>query len=297
DSDQAGYKAAGRAFAELARVNLVARAVSMPPGQDPDSILKGEGGVEAFRALLAEARDFLDFQIDHESAELDLHSLRDRMQFAQTLAESVALIGDRMLQDAAIHKVASRLGIPAQEFRQHVAEAVKQAPRRGEARAARDHPSPDKVKSAPIRISNNTVTYLCQLLLTDSDARRWLVNSASMEILEDIPETTLLAKIWNVAIDVEDPASVVSFLSTLEPPEETFLSHLVHEPVPASGADAARNAFRKLQRTAIENRIAEKSSLLRRPDLSPEDIFALQKELLDLQGRLTDVAPFATNSG
>ncbi|MFV1993934.1 MAG: DNA primase [Verrucomicrobiales bacterium] len=296
DSDQAGYKAAGRAFGELARVNLVARAVSMPPGQDPDSILKGVDGVATFRALLDDARDFLDFQIDHESAGLDLHSLRDRMQFAQTVAQSVALIGDRMLQDAAIHKVASRLGIPAPEFRLHVMEAAKHATRRGRTRATRGQPSPDTEKSAPIRISNNTVTYLCQLLLTDSEARSWLMNSASVEIFESIPETALLTKIWDAAIDVEEPASVVSFLSTLEPPEETFLSHLLHQPVPASGASAARDAFTKLKRTAIENRIAEKSSLLRRPNLSREDIFSLQKELLDLQGRLTDISPFAAKS-
>ena len=37
DADGAGYKAAGRAFRELARAGVFVRAADLPPGQDPDS--------------------------------------------------------------------------------------------------------------------------------------------------------------------------------------------------------------------------------------------------------------------
>ncbi len=300
DSDPAGLKAAERTFTELAKADLVARVVTMPPGEDPDSLITSRGA-DAFRTLLDDARDFLDFQIDHKSSTLDLESLRDRVRFAHEIASTVALINDRILQDAAIQKVASRLGIPAQEFREYVAREVREHKRHGgrvrrgeQRRAGVEAPSPE---SGPLEVNNPAVSLLCQLLLTSAEARAWVLENDSPEILKDIADSDVLSKVWNADIRVDDSSSVGAFLTGLSPAEETFLSGLIHQPAPGGGAGTARDCLRSLKRRGIENKLREKISQLKRPNLSTDDIHRLQKEVLDLKSSLNDIAPFVPESG
>lgn len=292
DSDSAGFKAADRAFGELAKVDLIPRVAEMPTGEDPDSIIKA-GGVAQLKSILENAKEFLDFQIDHKGAALDLDSLGDRMQFARDVADSVALVGNKMLREYAIHKVASRLGIPAQEFR----DTVHAASRKNSGETRRTVATPDRTVSgppaAPIQIRNQTVLYLCKALLTDPGVRARLLETESSDLLKEIPETRLLTKIWNAAFDAGNPASVASFLATLPPPEESFLSNLLHEHIPEPDDDSIYEWLQKIRIRSLENRLEEKKSVLNRPGLSPAEKMKLLKEVLDLKTRLTDISPFA----
>src|SRR5438477_7127157 len=61
DADRAGQKAAERSLASLLAENLLVRVAEMPPGEDPDSMIRGNGA-EAFRERITAAKDFFDFQ-------------------------------------------------------------------------------------------------------------------------------------------------------------------------------------------------------------------------------------------
>ena len=52
----------------------------------------------------------------------------------------------------------------------------------------------------------------------------------------------------------------------------------------------ARDSWRGLERTLLAERLTTLESHLRMPDLSVEEITRLQKEVLDLQLRLKDIA-------
>ena len=67
DSDPAGQKAAERSLAALLEANVTVRVATMPPGEDPDSLIRTYG-VAAFAERIGAAQDFFDFQIERLSA-------------------------------------------------------------------------------------------------------------------------------------------------------------------------------------------------------------------------------------
>ncbi len=60
DADAAGQKAAERSLEPLLENNLVVRVAEMPPGEDPDSLVRKEGA-EKFSARIAAAPRFFRF--------------------------------------------------------------------------------------------------------------------------------------------------------------------------------------------------------------------------------------------
>lgn len=62
DGDEAGVRAADRAFDVLFPVGIDAKVVVLPDELDPDELLKEEGGTERFRAALAGGVDLLEFR-------------------------------------------------------------------------------------------------------------------------------------------------------------------------------------------------------------------------------------------
>src|SRR6202011_4532582 len=65
DADEAGQKAAERSLDALLQNDLIVRIVDMPPGQDPDSLIRRDGK-EEFEKRVAAARDFFDHWIERE---------------------------------------------------------------------------------------------------------------------------------------------------------------------------------------------------------------------------------------
>ena len=67
DADVAGQKAAERSLDSLLQNDLVVRIVEMPPGEDPDSIVRSKGKIE-FETRVAQAKEFFDYWIERETA-------------------------------------------------------------------------------------------------------------------------------------------------------------------------------------------------------------------------------------
>ncbi|MFZ4764723.1 MAG: DNA primase, partial [Roseimicrobium sp.] len=75
DSDNAGYKAAVRAFSILAPTGIIVKVAPLPPGEDPDSLIRGQGG-EVFREFVDGASDFFEHMISFTAAHYDLSDTR-----------------------------------------------------------------------------------------------------------------------------------------------------------------------------------------------------------------------------
>ena len=85
DSDAAGEKAAERSLPHLLGENLLVRVATMPPGEDPDSLIRGKGAA-AFSERIAAAKDFFEFQIERLAARPDFATPRGKMQAARKMA-------------------------------------------------------------------------------------------------------------------------------------------------------------------------------------------------------------------
>src|SRR5213595_1200170 len=120
DADAAGQKAAERSLDALLQNDLIVRVAEIPAGEDPDSLVRREGK-EAFEKRIGKARDFFDYWIERETANVDLASFGAKMQLARRLAETVSRVRDPLMRGEVMNKISARLGVTAQDFRALVA--------------------------------------------------------------------------------------------------------------------------------------------------------------------------------
>lgn len=295
DSDPAGVKAAARAFAELAGEGVFVRVAALPPGEDPDSLIRKEG-VEALRERLENAKDFFDFQIDRGLAEAKPGDLRDRMRLLRELTGHLALLTDRVVLDGAIHRTALRLNTPPDELRRMVAAHLKQRARFQSASRANqeeDNAGDDANASAvPEEPLNLALRMLLRLALTDADARAVLLREEPS--WREARGAHLLERVLSARIDPADPHSVNVWLATLEPAEQAVFTALLHErPVGGDPVETATQLITSLELQTKRSRLSLLQARLRQGNppaetlaVTFEEIKRLIKDCEELQKRL-----------
>ena len=279
DSDAAGEKAAERSLGALLAANLAIRVATMPEGDDPDSLIRGQGA-DAFRQRISEAKDFFDFRIERETARPEFASPRGRVAAARKLAGAVSLISDAVLRATVMNQAAMRLEISPEEFARMLT-------------AARTESSAEIVVSdavVPELKLEPTLRLLCLVALRDETARAWLLEEHWTEMLEQEADSELLAKILMADIQPENPASIQAFLVTLDAAGESAVVGLLEERPPRNPLTIAHDSWRELERRRIQRRLDACTARLRQPGLGDSETVKLQKEVLDLKGHLANVA-------
>lgn len=304
DSDEAGLKAAGKAFRVLAPSGMVVRLALLPQGEDPDSLIRRQG-VDAFREILESSQEFFDFQIDRRGSSLNTGTLRDRLNFARDLANDIALIEDKMLQDSLISRVTVRLGVGEEEIRKLVRNArvakerVEKAKTRREAvqrdrqtprgfSQERSADNPEPTSSEPIEIANRSVRLLCRALLTDAASRSSVTAENIPSFFRDITETEILAKIWRADIDPDMPASVNAFVAQLPEPEQQCVRRILSEDSARVSPALAKDCLAALEKQGLQRRISEVKARMSAPGLPAGELAQLGKQLLDLREQLNE---------
>ena len=296
DADDAGYGAAEKSYVHLSAAGVIVRVADMPAGQDPDSLIRSEG-IEQFRQRVDSAKQFWDYQIDHLSAKMDLNDPRNRIQFANILATTIAHVEDKILQEEVVHTVATRLRVPASDFRGRVGQAARRvASQKGRERAYELRANADAEELPPITAENTDIVVLCKLALSDPETRDWLsAERARIGGVRDVLEADLLIRLWEAEYDVSTPTGVSAFLTSLQAREEAFYTELLMKKTPGTGVADARRSLRRLEIRAIQDRIELKKGNLRAPGLADSavtqtinDIMALKKELVEKQKQLSN---------
>ncbi len=132
DGDGAGRKAALRSAEMVLARGMTCRVVMLPDGEDVDSLLQTQGA-EAFKALLAEAPEGLDFCLRVVSTQ----STRELVEWADAF---LGQLDQPEWRSPTITRIAQRLGFKEDEFRAKLA-------REGEARA-QQAPQPGATRHA-----------------------------------------------------------------------------------------------------------------------------------------------------
>ncbi|MCE9612000.1 MAG: DNA primase [Chthoniobacter sp.] len=280
DADAAGEKAAERSLASLLAENLLVRVAEMPPGEDPDSLIRGKGA-EAFVARITSARDFFDFQLERLARQPDFASPRGKMVAARKMAECIGLLSDAMLREAVMNKVSMRLEISLAEF----ARLLKLKT----ARPPEERGATEPEATSPITL-DPTARLLALVALHDAAARAWILAEPWARVFGEDPDTALLVKILAADLQPGDAASAHTFLTTLTAEEESSVSGLLETKPPAHPLAVAHDCWRDLERRQILRRTEAIKARMRAPDLALADVAKMQKEVLDLQKRLLDIA-------
>ena len=115
DGDEAGRKATWRAMTVLLSAGLYGSVVTMPDGEDPDSILVS-GGAEALERLVETAVPFLEFAVDTivRQAGTTLHGRSEAARAAMEFAGSIKQEIDRQV---FLERVATELSLSPESLR------------------------------------------------------------------------------------------------------------------------------------------------------------------------------------
>jgi DNA primase len=284
DADQAGQKAAQHSLDSLLQHDLVVRIVDMPPGEDPDSLIRRDGK-EEFEKRLSAARDFFEYWIEREVAEVDMSSLGAKMQLARALAETVGQVRDPLMRGQVVNKMSARLGVPASEFE-------KLVPQQRRDRAA---DTTIRVQESDI-VPRHDLALLCLLALRDEAVRDFLLQQDWRELLQEISGAHLLIRILEAELRPDDPVSLNSFMSKLSAEEEGLVSAWLMQKVPANAVEVAESWWKGLMRGALRRQLEIAETRIRLPQLTTGEIVNLQKEIVDLREQLQQISGLSSVS-
>jgi DNA primase len=274
DSDAAGAKAAERSLDALLENDFIVRVVELPPGEDPDSLVRREGK-EQFEKRVANAQDFFDYWIQREIANIDLTSTGAKIQAARNLAATVSRVHDPILRGEVISKASARLGVAPADFESLLAKHARVPGGRvdsstTETRAAASPP--------------HDIVMLCLLALRDADARNFLHAQNWREILDQLPDTDILIRILESEFEPDNTASLNAFMATLSPDEERLISSWLMQKMPTE--TVVEKWWHGTCQGVVRRRLEVAKNRIKVPGLSAGDVLNLQKQILDLQEQL-----------
>ncbi|MFJ2533956.1 DNA primase [Microbacterium maritypicum] len=147
DGDEAGQKAALRAFTEDDRFNAQTFVAVAPDGMDPCD-LRLQRGDAAVRGLMDAKQPMFEFAIDRKLGGFDLSTVEGRVGALRAAAPIVAEIRDQLLRPGYERVLARRLGMDPTEVRSEVERAARGASTPQQVR--REAPLTDAVTGAPV---------------------------------------------------------------------------------------------------------------------------------------------------
>jgi DNA primase len=282
DADAAGQKAAERSLDALLENDLIVRVAEMPPGEDPDSMVRGKGRKD-FEKRVEKAQDFFDYWIEREAATKNLNSLGAKTQLARTLAETIGRMRDPLMRGQVISKASARLGVPAADFENLVPKTFRARPVEEDRAVPTAAPAP-----------RHDVAMLCLLALRDEEAREFLLAQEWGDLLAETPDAGLLVQILESDFRPDDPASLNVFMSGLSPEHEALVSSWMMKKKPGNPVAVAKDWWNGLQQAGLRRKLQVAEGRIKLPQLTAGEVVTLQKQILDLGEQLREISQFSS---
>lgn len=142
DSDAAGQRATFRAGDELLKREFRVKVVTMPPGEDPDTLARN-GGAAAVETVLRDAVDLLERKIQLLEQKGWFRDVEHRREALDRLLPTIRSAKDPITRDLYLSLVAERTGVSKTVLEQELAHAPPAPPP--------SPPSPPRDSSQPRR--------------------------------------------------------------------------------------------------------------------------------------------------
>jgi DNA primase len=265
DGDEAGLRAAERAFWNAVEAGLWPLGVFLPSGADPDSFVR-ERGAEAMIGLLEDAQPLLDFclrRLVPPGARL-----ADRLRAAHTLREALSRVEEPVLAAEIVRAAAAALGVPESSLHSRKL-------------------SPEAVRS--VAPAQTPEWRLLEAMALDPAAAAWVARTALWERFDD---RNLADCARRVAAAWEEGASAQEVAELLPPPiyeavvRDRMGSGALSE---ANVLDVARDCAQRLEARFRQRRLRELRERLRAAEGSGdrELVAQLHAEVERMKGNKT----------
>lgn len=261
DSDAAGLRATFKAGDVLLEAGLHPAVVTLPPGEDPDTLVRSKGR-ETLSELLDDAVDVLDRKLQILEARDYFSSIEHTRSAVDRLLPTLRAAKDPALRDIYVDRVADRTGVRRETLE---AEMRKTRPTSGHVRSSSPPPSGPTLRArAPRRGAE------VQLLKVMVRGVEWVERAAELISPEDFDDPYHRA-IFQALLDAPelrappatmDPVAAQRFEEILADPEE--LAH---------GLDVFTNSVNRIRVSALDRRIQD---LQRQIEAAGEDDVKLE---------------------
>ena len=198
DGDAAGIRAALKGTKMLVAAGLAVRAAALPGGLDPDDFVR-TAGADAFRTVLAEAKDFVGFYV--AMSEERTQTIEGRTAVAHELFEIVRGITDEILADGYLKQIGKALGLS-----EWACKSEYEKLGRGEARSKAKQ---DDEPGRPVPLARDDVDFV-NALIGDEALLRMAEQALDEVPLPITPLASLLELLFTsdhlpVVSDIDDP--------------------------------------------------------------------------------------------
>jgi DNA primase len=281
DADAAGQKAAERALEVLFAAGLQVKMGEMPPGEDPDSLIR-KSGSDAFRARVDSAEDFFDFQVNQKLSATESKTTAGRVAFARKVSQFISVVPDLILRDTLISRLSVRLTIPRETLQQMVRSSGAQIQGRT---------LTEEVVTPQLSMPRHDLAVICKAALVVPDLLKEIRQQPWRSVLQNVEGAELISKIFASALEPGEPAGLAAFFASLSKSDAAVLSLLLanKELNEQMGylfwTQLAAAEFQRRKRQ-IENVIRLAGDDPGAQEQAKEEL----KEVLDLESRFTDIS-------
>jgi DNA primase len=195
DSDLPGLRATFRAGDELLRHSIRVRVATLPPGEDPDTLVR-KTGVEGLDAVLRDALDLLERKIQLLERKGFFEGVEHRRDALDRLLPTIRAAADPITRELYLSLVAQRAGVSKEVLERELAEG-RAGGQRGSGTAA-DRVESRHATGAPCRPRGrrNPETQLLAAMLAAPE----LITRAREDISPALLEKSRLREIFEVLI-------------------------------------------------------------------------------------------------
>jgi DNA primase len=216
DSDQAGLRATFRAGDELLRHGMRVRVATLPPGEDPDTLVR-TGGAGALAPILRDAADLLERKIQLLEQKGWFAGVEHQREALDRLLPTLRAVSDPITRDLYVKAVADRSGVSREVLQQQI-EARPPAPGRptpSERVSAREAHAPLGARRARRRTDVEFAAEgtLLRVLLRDPT---WIPRAAA-EVPAQWFETPALREVYEAMQRSPENVGAPVFLEQLSP--------------------------------------------------------------------------------
>ncbi|MGD9048965.1 MAG: DNA primase [Anaerolineae bacterium] len=146
------------------------RIVSLPPGRDPDEVIRESPS--RWAQLIAQARPVMDYYFDVLTADLDLTTAKGKADAVRALGPLVADLGDRVQRTHYLQQLARMVQMDERALWQQIRQTTgKKAP----SRPRRHVPPTEELQEPPLGLDGHCLSFVLyhpELLLQADEAMR-----------------------------------------------------------------------------------------------------------------------------
>ena len=296
DGDNAGIKASEKTFRKLAAAGLEVYHASLPPGEDPDSLI-GSSGPEALREAIDTARPYLEVRVGQELA-LIQGDANARAALIPRMADLAAEITDRNRRDVAVADLATRLNTGLEGLRETVEGIIrtrKESPQTAPAEPQWEPAEEEEFSAAPMQEAprrvipitlHNAIRDTIFLAAVNKEAQALL-----LERIEELQEPirwlsggVVLQRFMEFLPIPGQPESWQAFLAQLPAEQTAALSSMDITPVDiADIVSSVETTCSHAALAALKAHVDQLRSQINKPGISWQEAAPLMEEMNELQ--------------